>query len=410
MIDPAVRDWARRAVPGARVVSCTVRPLARGAVARYVEQLTLHLGGGPDRLELVRKEASAHEIAGLRAAQAVRLKAPAVPELVAAGPGWLITPLAPGVPLASGDLVPAGLLDSLAVLHARYQGAAGLPAAIPRVTGAWWQGLCRDWADPQLREHAARHPPATTARARALISRAAGLPAAAAVLAELPAVLLHGDVHPANVLVGDGQATLIDWASSRTGPAALDLANLVTASSAEVARYAATWQRVTGQPLPAGTIERGYPWAALQIPVQYLPWTAGQRPAADVEAALDRIERALEQLADWPPPGCDAPVPAGPGGPGRTGGAAGQPDEPYSIGSFEDCVWTQRVPRRSCQAVSMLPSAARTSTLPSAGSARATAWPAGSAGRACHRASDPEMYSPCWPESCGPASVTAAVP
>jgi hypothetical protein len=95
MIDPAVRDWARRAVPGARVVSCTVRPLARGAVARYVEQLTLHLGGGPDRLELVRKEASAHEIAGLRAAQAVRLKAPAVPELVAAGPGWLITPLAP---------------------------------------------------------------------------------------------------------------------------------------------------------------------------------------------------------------------------------------------------------------------------------------------------------------------------
>lgn len=183
-------------------------------------------------------------------------------------------------------------------MHARYPGGAGLPAAIPRVTVAWWQGLCRDRADPQLREHAARRPPATTARARALISRAAGFPAAVAVLAELPAVLLHGDVQPGHVLVGDGQATLIDWGSSRAGPAALDLANLVTVGSAGVTRYARTWQQVTGQSLPAGTIERGYQWAALQIPVQYLPWTAGQRPTADVEAALDRIERALEQLAD----------------------------------------------------------------------------------------------------------------
>lgn len=95
MIDPAVRERAGRAVPGARVDSCTVRPLAGGAVPCYVEQLTLHLAGGHDRLELVRQEASAHEIAGLRAAQEVRRQAPAVPELVAAGPDRLITPLAP---------------------------------------------------------------------------------------------------------------------------------------------------------------------------------------------------------------------------------------------------------------------------------------------------------------------------
>jgi hypothetical protein len=40
----------------------------------------------------------------------------------------------------------------------------------------------------------------------------------------------------------------------------------------------------------------GYRWASLQIPVQYLPWTAGHRPTRDVEAALDQIERALGQL------------------------------------------------------------------------------------------------------------------
>jgi Phosphotransferase enzyme family len=307
-LDPAVAQWAERAAPGARVTGWTVRPLAGGAVARWVERLTLHLSGGHGPVELVRKQAAALEIAGLRAAQAVRgqamrTPATAIPELVACGDDWLVMPFAVGVPLDWGDPVPANLFGTLAMLHARYQGGAGLPAAIPRVTPAWWQELCRDWVDPRLPEHSGRHPAAVIARARALIGRAAGLPAASGVLAALPPTLLHGDVHPGNVLVdpvpagpGAGLATLIDWGSSRVGPAALDLANLVAADSAEVARYAGAWQQVTGQPLPGDAIELGYRWAALQIPVQYLPWMAGHRSTSDVEAALDRIEQALGRL------------------------------------------------------------------------------------------------------------------
>lgn len=77
---------------------------------------------------------------------------------------------------------------------------------------------------------------------------------------------------------------------------ALDLANVVTADSAEVARYARAWQQDTGRPLPGEAIERGYRWAALQIPVQYLPWTARHRSTRDVEAWLDRIEQAMSDL------------------------------------------------------------------------------------------------------------------
>ena len=303
-LTPAVTAWAERTVPGARVTGCSVRPLAGGSVARWVEQLTLHLSGGHAPLELVRKEAAALEIAGLSAAQAARADDTAIPELVAYGRGWLILPFAPGGPLDWGDPVPANLFDSLAALHARYHGAADdLPAAIPRVTPAWWRALCLDWVDPGLRAHAARHPAGVTTRARALIGRAASLPAASEVLASLPPTLLHGDVHPGNVLVdpgpadpGAGRATLIDWGGSRVGPAALDLANLVTADSADVARYAAKWLERTGRPLPAGPVELGYRWAALQIPVQYLPWGAGHRPTRDVEAALDQIEQAIDRL------------------------------------------------------------------------------------------------------------------
>jgi hypothetical protein len=297
IITPAVLEWAERMRPGARVVSCTLRPLAGGTVARRVEQVTLHLAGDQDPLELVRKEAPAHEIAGLRAAQTVRQETTtAIPELVAWGTGWLITPLAPGSALAWDDAVPANVIDTLALLHSRYLGGVGLPAAIPRVTPAWWRVLCREWVDPRLGEHAARHPPEVTARARALVSRAADLPAASAVLARLPATLLHGDVHPGNIIVDGGRATLIDWGSSRVGPAALDLANLVAASSKGKARYARRWHEHTGQPLPGDTIGLGYKWAALQIPVQYLPWTVEHLLTSDVNAALARIERALGQL------------------------------------------------------------------------------------------------------------------
>jgi thiamine kinase-like enzyme len=105
-ITPAVQQWAERGRPGAQVTGYTRRPPEGGAVARSVDQVTLHLTGGYAPLELVRKEVPAHEIAGL------------------------------------------------------------------------------------------------------------------------PRTLLHGDVHPGNVLVHADQATLIDWGGSRIGPAALDLANL----------------------------------------------------------------------------------------------------------------------------------------------------------------------------------------
>jgi hypothetical protein len=48
--------------------------------------------------------------------------------------------------------------------------------------------------------------------------------------------------------------------------------------------------------VPDGAAELGYRWAALQIPVQYLPWTAGHLTTEAVEAALDQIEQALDRL------------------------------------------------------------------------------------------------------------------
>ena len=86
-----------------------------------------------------------------------------------------------------------------------------------------------------------------------------------------------------------------EWAE-RGRPGAQVTGCTVRARSPEVARYTRTWERLTGEPLPATVLELGYRWAALQLPVQYLPWTAAHRSTREVDAALDRIERALGQL------------------------------------------------------------------------------------------------------------------
>ena len=96
ILTPAVMEWAGRAAPGARVARCSVRPLAGGAVADRVDQVTLHLTGHHDPLELVRKQVPAHEIAGLRAAQAARADTAAIPELVAWASCRGLAPARPG--------------------------------------------------------------------------------------------------------------------------------------------------------------------------------------------------------------------------------------------------------------------------------------------------------------------------
>jgi aminoglycoside phosphotransferase (APT) family kinase protein len=297
-VPAALLAWAGRR--GA-VEGWTTAALTGGAVSTRVDRITLRVAGNP--VHVVRKHAFAHEIAGLRAAQAVRPAATAVPELIAAGVDadglWLVTGWYAGQRLG-GREAPAALFDSLARLHAHYRGATGNLDSIPRVDGLWWGHLCRSWVLPKLRAHAGRHPTATARRAIALVTAAADHRRAGPVLARLEPTLLHGDVHPGNVIVDGDRAALIDWGSSRIGPAMLDLANIVQPDTAGFASgfaaYAATWREVTGRAPDPTEVDLGYRWAAVQLPIQYLPWVMEHRDTAAVDAALEKADRALAAL------------------------------------------------------------------------------------------------------------------
>src|SRR5439155_24888931 len=126
-------------------------------------------------VRVVEKAASRHEAAGLRAAQVVRPTASAIPELIAAGEDetgpWTVIPLLPGAPLPNWDAsTPRNLFQSLACLHAYFDGGSGLPEAIPRVDLHWWRHLCRDWVLPRVDQHRDRHRAGTVGRIIALVN------------------------------------------------------------------------------------------------------------------------------------------------------------------------------------------------------------------------------------------------
>ena len=79
------------------------------------------------------------------------------------------------------------------------------------------------------------------------------------------ATWIHGDLHPQNVLVEDGELRgVIDWADMAAGDAATDLASIwmllptVAARESAIAEYGsvsnATWSRALGWAVNLGTL------------------------------------------------------------------------------------------------------------------------------------------------------------
>ena len=102
-------------------------------------------------------------------------------------------------------------------------------------------------------------------------------------------VLVHLDLHPANVLLDGDTPVLVDWAIARTGPASLDTAmTALTLAAAAVA----------GIPADAGDVAR------LTVPAGFLRELLGSYLAALSTPPGPSLERAAEiqQLVGAQPP------------------------------------------------------------------------------------------------------------
>jgi aminoglycoside/choline kinase family phosphotransferase len=108
----------------------------------------------------------------------------------------------------------------------------------------------------------------------------------------LPAVLLHRDFHPGNVLWRWGTVSgVVDWQAACTGPAVADVAhcrvNLLTFGAEAAERFTALWQHAAGAAY--------HPWADVVTIIGFLDdlrgdWGSGQFLVEDM------LARAVAEL------------------------------------------------------------------------------------------------------------------
>lgn len=226
----------------------------------YRHDLTFRLTeAGEATVCVVQKRTSAYEVRVMRAVAAVpglRAVPPLIDEDTAPDACWFVIPFYDGRELTWEDEVPSLVVESLARLHAHFGSHAGELDWLVRSAGQW-ETLFR-------------------------------------VLAALPVTLVHGDMHPGNVMLAmDGRVGLLDWGNARLAPPMLDLANLVDVDSAPWNRYLATWAEARGESLPKDLARLGYRWAKATINLMYLPFVVRNRPP---EKALDMARQLWQAV------------------------------------------------------------------------------------------------------------------
>ena len=99
-----------------------------------------------------------------------------------------------------------------------------------------------------------------------------------------PATLVNWDMHPGNILVNGAQSVVIDWEQARSGPAMIDLPNLVTWDSDDMRRYADEFARHGGRPFDAVAKRAEYDWARAIVQIKYLPYAEHAEGETEIEA------------------------------------------------------------------------------------------------------------------------------
>jgi thiamine kinase-like enzyme len=185
------------------------------------------------------------------------------PRLRACGPGWLLLERVDAIPLSEASRLDAWLEAArwLARLHA---------TPVPRTSRL----LRRDEA------HLLRWVRRAVTFQRSLATVEPVLCAAAERLASAPAVLLHGEAYPSNLLVEHGgRIRPVDWEMFGMGAAALDLAALTSGGwdFDQRAQVVAAYREASGGAPDAAELDA----ARLLVAVQWLGWSESWTPPAE---------------------------------------------------------------------------------------------------------------------------------
>jgi aminoglycoside phosphotransferase (APT) family kinase protein len=114
--------------------------------------------------------------------------------------------------------------------------------------------------------------------------------------------LLHGDVHPGNIIhrADDDLAVLFDWGNARVGPAGFDLTNCIP--SAAQPEWALYWEHVeasTGSPVDETQRSTQFQVGRILTQVQYLPFAIEHGSLARAAEMMDLALADSRVLRAW---------------------------------------------------------------------------------------------------------------
>lgn len=301
---------ARHAVGSAgepvRIEQINIIPL-KGYSGKAVDRIDLTLAT-PNRsgitASFVRKACLAVEIRALEFLATV-LGATALPEVIVSWPSaerpfdqeakGFASPFYPGGKLTFDDPIPDAVLVTLARVHAECCHTEAL--------GWTWTF---DAAHFERRHayalavlSASEHFKATTADHAEWLNRLERVGRSDRLRDagyELPKSLVHGDMHPENIVLrADGSPVIIDWGNACVAPPMLDLANIISIDSTGWHTYLSAYRKAGGT-IDEPTCRRAYWWARAATGLFYLPWIAEHKP--DATRMIVQIEDANDHLLD----------------------------------------------------------------------------------------------------------------
>jgi serine/threonine protein kinase len=303
--------WAgRRHASPVEVTLLGHLPLVGGFVADAVTRLDFELSaadGTRERLSVVLKRVDRPEMRAMRALQDVPGHPAELPELLGEGRDergfWVLMPFFAG--RAPKGPIPHSVFRALAELHVAFAGPEVERLALPPIDADSWRHLCLHVAH-QVDEVLGERRLPLLERVRDSLLRRAGDARLGEALRVLPRTLVHGDMHPGNVVVTPEGAAIIDWGNARSGPEMLDLANVTEMGSPPFHAYLKRCVELTAMPPDLRLVRIGFLWATVYVNTAYMGFAVtrdflgidgvGSLRPAYVENMVDRAESALEAL------------------------------------------------------------------------------------------------------------------
>ncbi len=274
---------------GSKLTGIHLQPLEGGYVSSGVYRIALEFrlpDGIAQTVDFVQKYTRPAEVRLMNALNQ-SISSSAFPQVIAsdetAAPAWFVTPWYPGPALTWDDALPPAILRLLAAVHAHFEGRGAEFSGVPLLDADFFRrtidlGIAALAGDGFAGE-------------RARLERMRMNQKLYAALASFPLTLVHGDIHPGNILKSGDDFVLIDWGTARIAPAMLDIANMVEMGSNEWDIYLSAWEVASARKADPFLVERSYHWATIQVNVQYLGWAAKH---LSTDKVLSMVQRACE--------------------------------------------------------------------------------------------------------------------